>query len=163
MQDGFKASSSRSLKSAVAMALLAGVAVAGSQVCSAAPPPDEHSAFASLQWNKTLDGKLGVTPGIGPVLQTPGKNYTLLARAPWLMGILEDERLLGRELRLQGIFEPDGDFRVVHLFTVKNGKLFKVDYYCETCNISALGPGPCVCCQQNTELRETPVGKDNEN
>lgn len=147
---------------ALAVALLLGALLCASHA-RAAQSNDEHSQYADLQWNKTLDGKLAVAPGTGPVLKTPQKDYPLLARAGWLMGILEDKRLLGRELRLEGVLEANGDFRVVHLFSVKNGKLYKVNYYCNTCNIAALGPGACVCCQQDTELRETPVGGENGN
>ena len=53
----------------------------------------------------------------------------------------------------------DGSFQVQWLYTVHNGKLFRVRYFCATCNIVALEPGNCVCCQQPTELQEIPVDK----
>ena len=45
------------------------------------------------------------------------------------------------------------------LYTLHDGKVFKVRYFCATCNIIALEPGNCVCCQQPTELQEVPVEK----
>ncbi|HZO99102.1 MAG TPA: hypothetical protein VFD30_02295 [Terriglobia bacterium] len=53
--------------------------------------------------------------------------------------------------------QPDGSFKVIHFYTIRNGRLFRVRYFCETCNIEALEPGNCVCCQQPTELQEIPV------
>jgi hypothetical protein len=34
-----------------------------------------------------------------------------------------------------------------------------VRYFCEVCNVEALEPGDCVCCQAPTELQEVPVDK----
>jgi hypothetical protein len=62
-------------------------------------------------------------------------------------------------VRLEGTPQPDGTFQVQWLYTIHNGKLFRVRYFCATCNIVALEPGNCVCCQQPTELQEIPVDK----
>ncbi len=106
---------------------------------------------------KTLQGELLVIEGAGPVLRVEGKDYPLSARTSWLLHTLEDKRLLKREIRAEGAMQPDGSFKVMHFYTVKGGKLFRVRYFCETCNIEALEPGNCVCCQQPTELQEIPV------
>lgn len=107
--------------------------------------------------SETLQGKLGFKTGIGPVVEIAGKTTTLSARNSYLFHTLGDERLRNREVRLEGTRLPDGSFQVERLFTVREGKLYRVRYYCETCNIVALEPGPCVCCQQPTELQEVPV------
>lgn len=106
---------------------------------------------------KTLQGELLVIEGTGPVLRAAGKDYPLSARTSWLLHTLEDKRLLNREICAEGSIQPDGSFKVMHFYTVKNGKLFRVRYFCEVCNIEALEPGNCVCCQQPTELQEIPV------
>jgi hypothetical protein len=72
---------------------------------------------------------------------------------------MQDKRLDGREVRLEGTAQPDGTFQVQWLYTIHNGKLFRVRYFCATCNIVALEPGNCVCCQQPTALQEIPVDK----
>jgi hypothetical protein len=104
-----------------------------------------------------LTGKLMPAQGGGPMLQTPKKDFRLSARTSYLLHTLEDKRLASREVRLEGAPDPDGTFKVAKLFTIRNGKLYRVRYYCEVCNIEALEPGNCVCCQQPTELQEIPV------
>lgn len=105
----------------------------------------------------TLQGKLGSVQGAGPVLHTLKKDFRLASKESYLLHTLEDKRLLGRELRLEGTANPDGSFNVEKFYTVRGGKLFRVRYYCEVCNIEALEPGNCVCCQQPTELQEIPA------
>jgi hypothetical protein len=105
----------------------------------------------------TLQGKLLDLPGSGPALKTKEKQYPLIARTIWLFHTLQDKRLENREVRLEGVIQADGTFRVNQLYTVREGKLFRVRYFCEVCNIEALEPGNCVFCQQPTELQEIPV------
>jgi len=105
----------------------------------------------------TLEGRLLATVPGGPFLATAGKQVRLAATFPFLLHTLEDKRLQDREVRLDGAVKPDGAFEVERLFTVKDGKLFKVRYYCEICNIAAVEPGNCVCCQRPTELQEIPL------
>ncbi len=105
----------------------------------------------------TLQGKLISLPGKGPVLRAEAKDYPLAATSPYLFHTLQDKRLLKREVRLEGAIRTNGTFEVAHLYTIRGGKLYKVRYYCEVCNIVGLQPGPCVCCQQPTALQEIPV------
>jgi len=104
-----------------------------------------------------LTGKLVMIPRMGLVLRTAKKDLKLTARTSYLFHTLQDKRLANREVRLEGVTQPDGTFQVAKLFTVHNGKLYRVRYYCEVCNIEALEPGNCVCCQQPTELQEIAV------
>jgi len=104
-----------------------------------------------------LVGKLVSVPGGCPILQIEKKTYTLTTRTTYLLHTLQDPRLAHRELRVLGTPKPDGTFEVSRFFTVRDGKLYRVRYYCEVCNIEALEPGNCVCCQQPTELQELPV------
>lgn len=104
-----------------------------------------------------LQGKLLSSPGSAPVLKTKDKELPLAGRTVWLLHTLQDKRLADREIRVEGEWQPDGTLKVNHFFTVRDGKLFRVRYFCEICNIEALEPGNCVCCQQPTELQEIPV------
>jgi len=108
---------------------------------------------------ESLQGRLIVVPGGQPTLKTARRDYILSAKNSYLSHTLRDERLLNREIRVDGTLKPDGTFEAAHLFTVKNGKLYKVRYYCDICNIAALAPGNCVCCQRPTELQEIPLGE----
>ena len=136
-------------------------------------------ALASLTAAAAMSSALGQSPSAGPpeilqgrlmvvgggltTLKTAQRDYTLSAKTSYLLHTLQDQRLLNREVRVEGTLKPDRTFEVAHLFTVRDGKLYKVRYYCNVCNIAALEPGNCVCCQRPTELQEIPVdelGKD---
>jgi hypothetical protein len=109
-----------------------------------------------------LDGKLSSVAGVGPVLKLHGKNQPLSATTPYLLHTLEDQRLANRDVRIEGTMKPDGTFQVEWLYTIRNGKLFRVRYFCNVCNIEALEPGDCVCCQQPTELQEIPLDQSSK-
>jgi hypothetical protein len=106
-----------------------------------------------------LEGILITTRADCPLLKTGDREIPLSANTPHLLHTLQDKRLEGREIRLEGINLPDGSFEAHWLYTLREGKLFKVRYFCATCNIVALEPGNCVCCQQPTELQEVPADK----
>jgi hypothetical protein len=103
-----------------------------------------------------LQGQLITTRGDCPLLKVNGREQSLSADTPYLLHTMQDKRLDGRQVRLEGIPKPDGSFEVHWLYTIHDGKLFTVRYFCKTCNIVALEPGNCVCCQQPTELQEIP-------
>ena len=92
----------------------------------------------------------------GPALRINGKDYPLSSSRTWYMNTFKDNHLAGRELRVEGEWAPDGTLKVTHFNTVKNGKLYRIRYFCEVCNIEALEPGKCVCCQEPTEFQEVP-------
>jgi len=105
-----------------------------------------------------LEGKLIRLPS-GPALRVQGKDYPLSTVRTWHFNTLLDKRLEGREIRVEGEWAADGTLKVRQFYTVKDGKLYRVRYFCEVCNIEALEPGNCVCCQAPTELQEIPVSK----
>lgn len=90
-------------------------------------------------------------------MKTPEKEYELTGTTTYMFHTLMDKRLQNREVRVEGTFKPDGSFEVEWLYTIKDGKLYRIRYFCKICNIEALEPGNCVCCQQPTELQEIPV------
>jgi hypothetical protein len=138
--------------------LLLQVFAMGLLVCAAAlaasPLPAAQGAARHLV---ALEGELLSIPGEGPVLRIHEKDQPLAATTTYLFHTLLDKRLLNREVRVEGTMKADRTFEVQRLYTVRNGKLFRVRYFCKVCNIEALEPGDCVCCQQPTELQEIPV------
>ena len=70
---------------------------------------------------------------------------------------LRDPQLLEREWELVGSVQPDGHFEIVKLFTIKDGKRYRVTYFCTICNITTYQPGRCMCCQGPTDLHEIPA------
>ncbi|MDA1316246.1 MAG: hypothetical protein O2968_23245 [Acidobacteria bacterium] len=70
---------------------------------------------------------------------------------------LSDTRLKDRHWELRGTAKADGAFDVLRLFTIKDDELFRVTYFCVICNIRSHNAGPCMCCQEETEIEELPV------
>jgi hypothetical protein len=130
-------------------------------VCAAALVASPLGAAQGVtRHSATLEGKLLSVPGEGPVLRIHEKDQPLSATTTYLFHTLLDKRLANREVRVEGTTKADGTFEVERLYTVRNGKLYRVRYFCKVCNIEALEPGDCVCCQQPTELQEIPVTDD---
>jgi hypothetical protein len=157
MRSQFPASGlTRSAASRSLLTNLAGTVLCGLLLTSVVIP---LRAAEKTTDNQILEGKLIFIPGTGPVLQTPDKNYPLAGRNQYVFHTLEDKRLRNDKVRLEGKTRPDGNFQVNDLYTIHHGELYRIRYYCETCNIVALQPGRCVCCQQPTELQEIPLNK----
>jgi hypothetical protein len=107
-----------------------------------------------------LKGKLVSTPGGEPVLRVHGNDQSLSAITPYLFHTLQDARLANRDVRVEGAAKPGGTFEVERLYTIRKGKPYRVRYFCDVCNIEALEPGNCVCCQRPTEIQEIPVSEE---
>jgi hypothetical protein len=118
-----------------------------------AVPPQAAEALVVLR------GSLSALPGNQPILQTGQKTYKLAGQSPYLLRTLQDKRLLHQDLQLVGTVGPNGDFVVQRLYAVHHGKLYKIEYYCEVCNITYVQPGHCACCGRETKLKEVPVGQ----
>jgi hypothetical protein len=138
-------------------ALILALPLSASMAAARAHPQPDHAAGAV-----TLEGQLTSSPGKA-TLKTRQKDYVLAATTTYVLHTLQDKRLQGREVRAEGRLKPDGTFEVEKFFTIHDSKLYRVRYYCETCNIVAVEPGRCVCCQKPTELQEMPVdGSDQD-
>ena len=90
-----------------------------------------------------------------------GKFYPFLpvdtAAAIWM-----DERVRQRDLQVSARIFPGADFiEVIKLQSWRDGKLHDLYYFCDVCYISANKPGPCECCQEPVEFRETPAEDNN--
>jgi hypothetical protein len=90
-----------------------------------------------------------------------GKFYPFLpvdtAAAIWM-----DERFRQRDLQVTARIFPGTDFiEVIKLQSWRNGKLHDLYYFCDICYITAYKPGPCECCQEPVEFRETPAEDNN--
>lgn len=96
-----------------------------------------------------------------PVIRIDGKEIRLISNDEYLPLIMADERLASRTIRLEGQWkEKDRVFEVQHLHTVKQGKEFRVLYYCSVCDLWSFKPGPCVCCTKLLDLRELGEGEE---
>jgi hypothetical protein len=130
----------------------------GLVVCAAALAPSPLRAAQGVARHlAALEGRLISIAGQGPALRIHDRDQPLSATTTYLFHTLLDKRLANRDVRLEGTMKADGTFEVERLYTIRNGKLYRVRYFCKVCNIEALEPGDCVCCQQPTELQEIPV------
>ena len=105
-----------------------------------------------------LTGKLTAMPDKSVGLKLKDKTIVLSGDDEYLVAILGDERLIGKTLQVSGVWkEKDKRFQVTEMFTVHDGKLHHVTYWCDICNVGASKPGPCICCLQPVDLREIPL------
>jgi hypothetical protein len=80
----------------------------------------------------TIQGKLVVEGGNGPILQTKEKPVPLTSSDTNLAATLSDPRLSGREVKLEGKFKEGGVFDVHKFFVVRSGSLYRLIYFCDT-------------------------------
>lgn len=147
---------------------LVAAALALTPVTAAPPEAPKPAPAANAQ---SFDGKvvplaealkkLGVKPDAdttGVALVTAdGGVYTLVKDAATRLLFL-DKELQGRDVRLTAKVLPGTRvLSVEKVQTVKGGKAFDVDYWCENCQLEYSEPGKCHCCGGDTVLRERPA------
>jgi len=71
--------------------------------------------------------------------------------------MFRDARVRAEELQITALARESDQIEIVKVRAIREGKLYDIFYYCEVCSITAYGPGPCMCCGKEYELRETPV------
>jgi hypothetical protein len=74
-----------------------------------------------------------------------------------LVGIFGDPRVRERDLAVRAREAAGGAVEIIKVYTVKDGTLYDVHYFCEVCHIAAYVPGRCPCCGREMELREIPL------
>jgi hypothetical protein len=106
---------------------------------------------------QSIQGKLVVEAGKPARLENGAKATPLTSDTDSIAETLQDTRLSGRELKLVGKMKGDGSFEVHDFFIVRGDALFRLIYFCDTCNITTFRPGICLCCQQPTVPMEVPL------
>jgi len=119
--------------------------------CFADSPKAVETAAAPLQ------GKLVQRENQPPAIETPEHKLVVLAGDDATEHVLHDKRLAGMEFELVGHFSGADHFQIDPAYThavhvIKDGKRFIVTYWCEICSIRQYEPGPCWCCQRETNL-----------
>lgn len=92
----------------------------------------------------------------GRILATPEGDFELRADES-ITDLLEDERVIGMEIEVEGKRNPERIFLVnpVHLkpvYTYEGPKRLLVAYWCDVCYIRFYRPGTCWCCQKEVLL-----------
>jgi hypothetical protein len=84
-----------------------------------------------------------------------GKLYSFLP-TDTAAAIYDDPRFRERELQVTAqLFPQTSSLEVIKLQSVRAGKVYDLYYFCEVCNIVTHKPGPCMCCRDPVEFRET--------
>jgi hypothetical protein len=90
-------------------------------------------------------------------LETPeGGRYVFRPGDP-LTAMFADERVRQRELVVRAQRAPADELETIKVYSVRDGRLHDLDYFCEVCNVVAYAPGLCPCCRRPMVLRETPL------
>lgn len=90
-------------------------------------------------------------------LQTPEGSLHRFLPADPLAAIFQDARVRDREVVVRARLRPDGAAEIIKVYSVRQGRLHDVHYFCDVCNITAYAPGLCPCCRKEMDLREDPV------
>ena len=149
----------RTLCSGLVLALVAGAWAATPE--KKAPAKKVPAGKVLEKPTVVLTGRLG-NQGSTPVLKVPVrgggevKTYRLVPSDEYTSAVVGDNRIHGWELRVEGRWKGADTVQVERLFSVRDGRLHKVTYYCHICNITSYKPGRCDCCQEPTEVREVP-------
>ncbi len=72
-------------------------------------------------------------------------------------GMFADPLIREQPLMIEGWIRDGGTIELLEVFSIKDGVLHHIHYRCDICDITATAPGPCWCCGQDFDLRETPV------
>jgi hypothetical protein len=118
------------------------------------------SALSAADKPKSADivhGKLIVSAGQPPAIETDEHQLIHLDGDQPTRKVLHDPRVNGFEVEAHGHFTAPGQFlldpqHTRSLVVHDHGKLKMITYWCDVCYIRAYAPGPCVCCQKDTEI-----------
>src|SRR3989442_80156 len=108
-------------------------------------------ALGAVASEQVLRGRLRQDPGKPPVIRTADQKTSTVSGDEFTKAQMADSKLKGREIELEGRFAGPGHFEASKIFTVKDGKRYKVTYWCDICSIRTHMPGRCMCCQGETE------------
>lgn len=130
----------------------------------AADPPKATTFEGKVQPLAAALKKLGANPDAdtaGVALVTAGGEVFTLVKDDASRLLFLDTDLHDREVRLTAVKLPGtATLQVQKVQTLKDGKAFDVDYWCDQCQLAATQPGKCICCGSEVVRRERPVKDD---
>lgn len=127
-----------------------------SAVPSFAVDPQAMTSFDG-KVKRRIDVEKKADPAELILVSKNGMFYTIIKDASSNLLFL-DEQLLNRDIRLTAHLQPDKlSLKIEKLQTIKDGKIFDVDYWCDQCQFAAKEAGKCLCCGSDTVLRERPA------
>jgi len=154
----------------ISLALVA-VAMSGSAVVHTHAGHPGHVHFAAraahlaagaemvtVRGRVTCDSPTDVAAQVCTFETTDGKKYPLV-RVVTSRALFEDANLRAKDLEVTGQVDSAGKLEIIQTRSVKNGVVYDVYYWCETCHIRSPFGGDCWCCFQPFEFREEAIQK----
>lgn len=130
-------------------------------VAFAADPPKVATFSGKVQPLAATLKKLGAKPDAdtdGVALVTADGEVFTLVKDDASRKLFLDSALHSRDVRLIAVKLPGTQtLQVQKVQTVKDGKAFDVDYWCDQCQLAATQSGKCICCGGDVVLRELPA------
>lgn len=74
-----------------------------------------------------------------------------------LANLFKDARVRQRRFQIKVWTRDDAYVDIVKIYSIKQGRLYDIYFYCPVCSIRSYEAGDCWCCHQPYELREVPV------
>jgi hypothetical protein len=85
-----------------------------------------------------------------------GKRYKF-SPDDLIVPIFTESRVRKMELQITALLHENDLLELIKVLAVKEGKLYDIYYFCDLCNITAYGPGPCPCCFEPLVFIEKPA------
>ena len=151
-------------RTAISLALLVATLPAWSIVAQETPPDKSLQYFkgkvvplASLLVKQGAKLDADAEPYWLALLTEDGKILPLIKDSGSRM-FFKDAKLLNRPMRLTAKQIPGSQLlQVINVHSIVGGKLHDVYYWCDICTIKGYEAGPCDCCGDPYDFRETPV------
>lgn len=90
-------------------------------------------------------------------LKTVEEKIYLFSPDDAMIGMFFDPAVRQKDLQIKGRLHPNNVIEIIKIHSIHEGKLYDIFYYCDVCAITSYEFGLCYCCQQPTDLRETPA------
>jgi rubrerythrin len=90
------------------------------------------------------------------LLTRNGKRYKF-SPDDLMVPIFTESRVRKMELQITALLHENDLLELIKVLAIKEGKLYDIYYFCDLCNITAYGPGPCPCCFEPLIFIEKPA------
>jgi hypothetical protein len=90
------------------------------------------------------------------LLTRDGKHYKF-SPDDLIVPMFTQSRVRKMELQITALVHENDLLELIKILAIKEGKLYDIYYFCDLCNITAYGPGPCPCCFEPLVLIEKPA------
>jgi rubrerythrin len=90
------------------------------------------------------------------LLTRDGKRYKF-SPDDLMVPIFTESRVRKMELQITALLHENDLLELIKVLAIKEGKLYDIYYFCDLCNITAYGPGPCPCCFEPLVFIEKPA------